>query len=128
MTIHKIKFLLIIVAFLGFSVESLAQGGSVSVDQDSDIDKLLEYKKDLKTVNLFKIQVYSGTRSGAENSKRNFLNSFNEWPVSMEFDSPNTKIWVGNFRSRLEADKALLKIKRKYNNAFIFEPKKDKKK
>ncbi len=100
---HKIKFLLIAIAFYSFSIASFAQSGVVKVDQDSDIDKLLEYKKDVKTVNLFKIQVYSGTRSGAEASKQNFLNSFNEWPVSMEFDSPNTKIWVGNFRSRLEA-------------------------
>ncbi len=128
MKTYKINILLIAIAFFSFSNECIGQNGSVTVDQDSDIDKLLEYKKDLKTVNLYKIQVYSGTRSGAEKSKQNFLNSFNEWPVSMEFDSPNTKIWVGNFRSRLEADKALLKIKRKYNNAFIFEPKKDKKK
>ena len=124
---HKKTFLLIAIAFLSFSIGSFAQSAIVNIDQDSDIEKLLEYKKDVKTVNLFKIQVYSGTRSGAEASKQNFLYSYNEWPVSMEFDSPNTKIWIGNFRSRLEADKALLKIKRKYNNAFIFEPKKDKK-
>ncbi len=124
---RNMKLLLIAIAFFSFSIESFSQIGTVVVDQDSDIDKLLEFKKDVKTVNLFKIQVYSGTRSGAESSKQNFLNSFNEWPVSMEFDSPNTKIWIGNFRSRLEADKALLKIKRKYTNAFIFEPKKDKK-
>jgi hypothetical protein len=123
----KIKFSLIALAFFGFTLGCFAQDGTVTIDQDGDIVKLLDYKKDLKTVNLFKIQVYSGTRSGAETSKQNFLNSYNEWPVSMEFDSPNTKIWVGNFRSRLEADKALLKIKKKYNNAFIFEPKKDKK-
>lgn len=127
MKTQKIKFLIIAIAFFSFSVGSFGQEGTVYVDQDSDIDKLLEYKKDLKTVNLYKIQVYSGSRSGAEASKQSFLNSFNEWPVSMEFDSPNTKIWVGNFRSRLEADKALLKIKTKYHNAFIFEPKKDKK-
>ena len=127
MILNKIKFSFIAIAFLSFSIGSFAQDGLVKVDQDSDIDKLLEFKKDLKTVNLYKIQVYSGTRSGAEKSRQNFLNAFGEWPVSMEFDSPNTKIWVGNFRSRLEADKALLKIKRKYNNAFIFEPKKDKK-
>jgi hypothetical protein len=123
----KLQVTVIIVAFLSASFGSFAQDGLVTIDQDSDIDKLLEYKKDVKTVNLFKIQVYSGTRSGAETSKQDFLNSFNDWPVSMEFDSPNTKIWVGNFRSRLEADKALLKIKKKYHNAFIFEPKKDKK-
>jgi hypothetical protein len=127
MTKNNLKYLVIGFAFLSFSIGSFAQDGIVTVDQDSDIEKLLEFKKDLKTVNLFKIQVYSGTRSGAETSKQDFLNVFNEWPVSMEFDSPNTKIWVGNFRSRLEADKALLKIKKKYHNAFIFEPKKDKK-
>ena len=116
-----------ILTLLICSVSGFSQEGVVTVEQDSDIDKLLEYKKDIETVNLFKIQIYSGTRSGAERSKRDFLNQFYEWPVSMEFDSPNTKIWVGNFRSRLEADKALLKIKKKYANAFIFEPKKDKK-
>lgn len=124
---NKLQVTAILIAFLSFSFGSFSQDGIVTVEQDSDIDKLLEYKKDVKTVNLFKIQVYSGTRSGAETSKQNFLSSFNDWPVTMEFDSPNTKIWVGNFRSRLEADKALLKIKKKYHNAFIFEPKKDKK-
>jgi len=123
---NSIQLLFIAFICLTFSVQSSAQGATVSVDQDSDIDKLLEFKKDVKTVNLYKIQIYSGTRSGAENAKENFLFSFGEWPVSMEFDSPNTKIWVGNFGSRLEADKALLKIKKKYTNAFIFEPKKDK--
>lgn len=122
------KFFLLTILCVTFSISGYSQDGVVTIDQDRAIETLLEYKKDLKTVNLFKIQIYSGTRSGAEKSKQHFLNAFHEWPVSMEFDSPNTKIWVGNFRSRLEADKALLKIKRKYQNAFIFEPKKDKKK
>ncbi|RKE99074.1 SPOR domain-containing protein [Ichthyenterobacterium magnum] len=123
-TIKTIVFL----AFLALTLQVSAQEGVVMIDQDSDIETLLEYKKDIRTVDLYKIQVYSGTRSGAENTRRHFLNAYGEWPVNMEFDSPNTKIWVGNFRSRLEADKALLKIKRKYANAFIFKPKKDKKK
>jgi hypothetical protein len=41
----------------------------------------------------------------------------------MVYETPNYKIWIGNFRSRLEADKALIKIKKKYINAFIFKPK-----
>ena len=43
----------------------------------------------------------------------------------MVFNTPNYKIWVGNFRDRLEADRALLRIKKSYMNAFIFKPKKD---
>ena len=124
----NLKVYSVLIVLLFTTKFSFGQDGIVVVDQSPEISTLLEYKKDIKTVNLYKIQIYSGTRSGAEKSKREFLNTYYEWPVSMEFDSPNTKIWVGNFRSRLEADKALLKIKKNYANAFIFEPKKDKKK
>ena len=110
--------------FLGLSYQINAQEGKVSIDQDKDITTLLEFKKDLNTVDLYKIQVYQGNRSGAEEAKTNFANIFNEWPISMEYETPNYKIWVGNFRSRLEADKALIKIKKNYANAFIFKPKK----
>ena len=110
--------------FLGLSYQINAQEGKVSIDQDKDITTLLEFKKDLNTVDLYKIQVYQGNRSGAEEAKTNFENTFNEWPISMEYETPNYKIWVGNFRSRLEADKALIKIKKNYANAFIFKPKK----
>lgn len=110
--------------FLGLSYQINAQEGQVSIDQDKDITTLLEFKKDLNTVDLYKIQVYQGNRSGAEEAKTIFENTFNEWPISMEYETPNYKIWVGNFRSRLEADKALIKIKKNYANAFIFKPKK----
>ena len=110
--------------FLGLSYQINAQEGKVSIDQEKDITTLLEFKKDLNTVDLYKIQVYQGNRSGAEEAKTNFENTFNEWPISMEYETPNYKIWVGNFRSRLEADKALIKIKKNYANAFIFKPKK----
>ena len=44
----------------------------------------------------------------------------------MKFETPNYKVWVGNFETRLEADRALRRIKRKFANAFIFKPKKEK--
>jgi hypothetical protein len=109
---------------MGFALQVKAQEGKVTIDQDKDISTLLEYKKDLSTVDLYKIQVYQGNRTGAETAKSQFATHYNEWPISMEYETPNYKIWVGNFRSRLEADKALIKIKKNYNNAFIFKPKK----
>ena len=103
-----------------------AQEGTVNIDQSKAIDKLLEFKKDIKTVETFKIQVYSGSSSSAaSNVKAEFKQSYGQWPVEMVFNTPNYKIWVGNFRDRLEADRALLRIKKSYMNAFIFKPKKD---
>lgn len=119
--IHKFCFISLIL--LGNALQINAQEGKVNIDQDKDISTLLEYKKDLSTVDLYKIQVYQGNRSGAEEAKSKFESNYDEWPISMEYETPNYKIWVGNFRSRLEADKALIKIKKNYTNAFIFKPK-----
>ena len=112
---------------LAVSFCAFSQEGEVVVIQDKAIDKLLEYKKDINTIEVYKIQIYSGDRATAEATKSKFKMSYNEWPVSIEFNTPNYKIWVGNFRTRLEADRALVRIKKRYMNAFVFQPKTDKK-
>ena len=116
----------ILFIFSLFCCSIYGQDVSVKVDQPKAILQLLEFKKDLKTIEIYKIQVFqSNDPLEAQKAKSEFLNAYNQWPVSLEFNTPNYKIWVGNFRDRLEADRALLRIKRKYMNAFIFQPKKD---
>ena len=123
----KLKTVVTIVLFACITSISSAQEGKVTIEQDENIAKLLEYKKDLKTVELYKIQVFQGSRTFAEELKASFESKYNDWPTEMVYETPNYKIWVGNFRSRLEADKALIKIKKNYINAFIFQPKKESK-
>ncbi len=102
-----------------------AQQGVVEVNQDPQIDRLLALKKDANRRNTnYRIQIYNGSRAGAENAKSRFQQSFSGWSIRMEYETPNYKIWVGNFQTRLEADRALLRVKRKFRNAFIFKPKK----
>lgn len=124
----KIKHLNIFILFIAFTFSLNAQQPEVKVTQDSDIDKLLEYKKDIKTVKVYKIQVYQSTDPDkAKREKANFLNAYGEWPVEIVWNTPNYKVWVGNFTTRLKADRAWAKIKKKYMNAVIFQPKNDKK-
>lgn len=119
----SLEILTVLIFLFGLTTCTTAQNAKVKVDQDSQIDQLLEFKKDLRTVDIYKIQIYSGDRSGAERVKSDFTTLFTDLPVSMEFNTPNYKIWVGNFTNRLEAERALLKIKKEYNTAFIFKPK-----
>ncbi|WP_299397735.1 SPOR domain-containing protein [uncultured Gelidibacter sp.] len=114
-----------LIAFTLFSTTTAvqAQQGTVSVDQPRDIDKLLEFKKDLRSMNAFRIQVYNGSRGGAESAKAQAASLFPNWSNSIEYEQPNYKIWVGNFRTRLEADRALITVKKTYANAFILLPK-----
>ena len=125
-TTLKIPFICLI--FTLFSLKGHAQTGQVTIDADKDIDKMLEFKKDIKTIDLYKIRIYSGDRSGAENTKSQANSLFVEWPTLMEYETPNYKIYVGNFLSRLEADRALLKVKKNYPGALILFFKKEKNK
>ena len=119
--ILKIKYLSFLYLFTSFTF-FYAQQGKVSILQDKKIEKLLEYRKDI-TVELYKIQIFQGEREDAERVKDEFLNTNTQWPVVIAYNTPNYKIWVGKFRSRLEADRALLSIKKDYINAFIFQSK-----
>ena len=122
---NKLKIALLLAVICMFSYQLTAQEGQVTIDQDRDITTLLEYKKDIKTLNLYKIQLDFGSRSEAEAIQENFKNNFTQWPVEMIYDAPYYKVWVGNFSTRLEADIALLQIKKKFSKAMVFEPKKN---
>ena len=101
----------------------LAQEGTVTVNQSPEIDRLLDLKKDISIEKeRFKISIFSGPRLGAEAAQANFREAYPQFSSIMEYETPNYKIYIGNFRSRLEADRALLKVKRKFTSAFILKP------
>lgn len=117
-----------IFTFILASSYCFAQQGTMVVNQDKKITTLLEVKKEMNknesASDRYKIQIYSGNRSSAEAAQREFNSNFTDWKATIEYETPNFKIWAGNYRTRLEADRALRKIKNKFSTAFIFRPKK----
>lgn len=117
-----------LLCFLTASTFCNAQQGNVSINQDEKIDRLLDLKKSMnkETNDHYKIQIYNGNRSGAKSAQKKFIESFSDWSSTDKYEEPNFKVWVGNFRTRIEADRALKRIKQKFSGAFIFKPKKEK--
>lgn len=117
-----------IICFIYASNRCGAQQGSVSVNQDKKIATLLDLRKDMNKnesdSDRYKIQIYSGNRAAAENFRTDFSSKFEKWDSTIVFETPNYKIWVGNFRTKIEADRALKEIKQNFSSAFIFKPKK----
>ena len=99
------------------------------MNQDEGIEALLQLKKQINSeerdIDRYKIQIYSGSRSGADNAESKYQASYNSWSSKKVYETPNYKIWVGSFRTKLQADRALLKIQKKFPNAFRFQPPKD---
>ena len=44
--------------------------------------------------------------------------------ATIVFSTPMYKVWVGNFKTRIEAEKNLNTLKKKYLNAFLIKPNK----
>lgn len=100
---------------------------SYSQSENEKINSLIEQKKAFNKTNkniiVFKIQIYNGNETQAYAIKRNFEADFPEYNAKVGYDSPEFKTRFGNFRTRLEADRALNIIKKKYAGAIVLEEK-----
>ncbi len=102
-----------------------AQEGQVNISENEKITKLLELKSEMSKDNVigdrFKIQLFYGNNGEANEVIKDYRSKF-EYPSLIAYEAPNYKVWVGNFRNRLEADRALLRIKESFPSAFIPKP------
>lgn len=68
----------------------------------------------------FRVQVYSGVeRDKAKEVKSDFLQKYPNVSAYDPYEQPNFKIKVGDFRTKLEAQKFLREISLDFPNAFI---------
>lgn len=120
---NLLNWKLIVVSVL-FSANIWAQEGVVSIQKSLEIERVLALKKELnKDQSFIKIQIYSGNRLGAETTLETFKSEFPEQTVEMKYETPNYKIWVGKFKTKLEADRELRLLRKHFPNAFSLKPK-----
>lgn len=86
------------------------------------VTKKITMDKDNDFKDRYTIQIFYGEIQGAQRIKTKYNSLGLSWTASMEYEEPNHKIWVGKYRSRLEADIALIEIKKSFPNAFVLRP------
>ena len=124
------------ILFLAISIASQAQyldEGSVVVVQSSLVDSLLQDYHDLrvkimenpdsKAIPGYRIQIFfdSGLNSSdrAKQSRDEFALKFPEIPAYVSWKAPNYRVRVGDFRTRLEAERTLQIIMIDYPSAWV---------
>ena len=116
----------IIIFFMIISISSTAlfgQNGNIKINQSSKLDSIIKLKKELNSkIQNLRIQIYSGDRENAEQIIQEFNEIFNDTTADVIYETPNYKVWVGNYYTQLEADKRLIEIRKKFRSAFIFRP------
>lgn len=127
MTLISKKSLQITASLLLISVGTVnAQTATVTVQQDSKFEQLLNEKRRINsslTVNdRYKIQVFNGDSESSKRVLSEVRREFTDLDATIVFSTPAYKVWVGNFKSRIEAERNLQKLSQRYPTALLIRP------
>lgn len=109
---------------------SAQKKGEVVVLKDPQIDSLIARRLELsrgvsigKSVSFsgFRIQIFSGLdRQQANSEQSNFKSRYPNITSYISYTQPYYRLRVGDFRTRLEAEKFMNELKKYYSSMFIF--------
>lgn len=127
-TLKKITLFSFSLFALLSSQNIFSQTKKSNIEQDEKIEKLLvEKRKNNSAITIndkFKIQIFFGNIEDSKKTLIAFKKDFSQTDGTIIFSNPSYKVWVGSFKSKIEAEKALLNIKKKYPSSVIIEPNK----
>lgn len=121
----KYKLLISLAIITLWHIQSSAQTdeGKVRIETSARIDEMLaqkkEFNKSLESYDGYKIQIYYGSEKECYEVKEEFSSLFPDINTSIIFSTPQWKLQVGNYRTRLEADHAMVNIKKEYPAAIV---------
>jgi hypothetical protein len=102
---------------------------NVTVTQDAKFDQLLTEKRKVNTSittnNLYKIQIFNGTSEESKKVLIQFKRDNKNYDATIIFNTPTYKVWVGNYKTRIDAERNLATLKKKFPNAIIIKPNKN---
>ncbi|HHC78249.1 MAG TPA: SPOR domain-containing protein [Flavobacteriia bacterium] len=121
----KYTFIVTVIS-LFCSTKLIAQNEGVVRIHSSDkikqiISKKKAYNKRTKKVKGYKIQLFYGNERAAYKVRDKFLEAFPDTPIEIRFFSPEWKVWVGSYKTRLEADRAKKTFEEASFNPFVFQ-------
>ncbi len=124
LAVLKIISFLIMVYFSTSKVNAQEQNGTLN--QDPKFEQLLSEKRKINTSLIlndsYKIQIFNGSSENAKKTLSDFKQEFATIDGTIIFNTPNYKVWVGNFRTRIEAERNLVAIKERYKNVLLIKP------
>jgi hypothetical protein len=124
LTPSKRVFLTLTMLTLAYNIN--AQDQNLTVNQDPKFEQLLNDKRKINTSistnDTYKIQIFSGKSEEAKKTLSDFKRENSNIDGTIIFNTPNYKVIVGNFKTRIEAERNLAEIKKRYKLVFLIKP------
>lgn len=122
---NSLKLLFLTVCL--FNINSI-KSQNIVVNQDSKFEQLLNEKRKVNSSitinNRYKIQIFNGNSEASKKTLIQFKKENKSYDATIIFNTPLYKVWVGNFKTRIEAERNLNLLKKKYPNAILIKPSK----
>jgi hypothetical protein len=124
LTPSKRVFLTLPMLFLAYIIH--AQDQNLTLNQDPKFEQLLNDKRKINTSistnDTYRIQIFSGKSDEAKKTLTDFRREYTNIDGTIIFNTPNYKVMVGNFKTRIEAERNLVEIKKRYKSVFLIKP------
>ena len=128
MKILTLKICVLSAFFMLNATSMMFSQTGINVSQDDKFEELLIAKRKVNATlsinNRYKIQIYNGDAETAKTTLSDFKKANKNFDGTVVFNTPLYKVWVGNFKTRIEAEKNLLDLKKKFPLAFLIKPSK----
>ncbi len=117
------------IILIGLTTQVFAQEGQVTIQQDPKINELVKlYTKAHENTGYYQIQVGFGNYDKAQELLDQVEIDFPDWYSKIEFESPTYRVRLGRFRTKLEAERKYLEVRKKYPDAMLLKPEEKKSK
>lgn len=108
-------------------LNTTVSGQNTTLVQEDKFEKLLNEKRKLNSSitdnNTYKIQIFNGASEASKKMLLQFKRENRDLDATIIFSTPTYKVWVGNFLTRIEGERFLNLIKKKYPNSILIKPK-----
>ena len=115
-------------ALMLISLKMHSQTADVTVNQDPKFEQLLNEKRRINSSitvdDRYKIQIFNGDSEASKKVLNEFRREFKDYDATIVFSTPSYKVWIGNFKTRIEAERNLSQLMGKYPSAFLIKPNK----
>ncbi|UIR55716.1 SPOR domain-containing protein [Sphingobacterium sp. SRCM116780] len=141
------KGLIVVFALIGFAYSKVQaqENGNVVIVKDTLITILQHFRANMginpieskpvavpskpvvrsaatrRTVRGFRVQIFAGSnRSNAFSEQARFRSMYKDIDTYINYDEPNYRVKVGDFRSRSEANNFMNLLRQQFKNVFVF--------
>lgn len=94
--------------------------GQITINEGPRIKELAAKYDRMKHIQKgYRVQIYLGDRKGQGEARKKFNELFPDYASYPDYQAPNFKVRVGDFKHRADAERLLYEVRKEFPGAFI---------